>query len=62
MKTSNVTLSEQEIRTILIGLHSYSYDLSKEVQEQEEKTGNPAEFARLEYEEVRALIRKVREA
>lgn len=58
---ATVTLTEQEIRTIIIGLHAYRYDLSKEVQEQEAKTGNPAEFARLEYEEVSALIRKVRD-
>lgn len=58
----NTLFTEQEIRTILVGLAAYRYDLAKEVEQTEERTGNPAEFARLEYDEVSALIRKVREA
>jgi hypothetical protein len=59
---ATLTLSEQDIRTILVGLAAYSYDLSKEVEKTEAETGNPADFARMEYDEVRTLIRKIREA
>lgn len=58
---ATLTLSEHEIRTILVGLHDYRYSLSKEVEEYETRTGNPAEFVRMEYDEVTTLIRKIRE-
>lgn len=62
MRVTAIHLEEQEIRTILVGLHDYRYSLSKEVEEYENRTGNPHDFARLEYDEVTALIRKIRNA
>lgn len=61
-KLTTLTLTEQEIRTLLLGLHGYLYDTSKEVQQLEANGGPRQEFLRQEYAETQTLIRKLREA
>jgi hypothetical protein len=61
-KRTQITLTELEIRTLLLGLASYSHELSKEVQEHEARTGTPSTYARNEHAETRALIDRLRAA